>query len=559
VPAQTENELGFLFAQLTARDEDPLARERKLRLAKAIRSHSASSSERLDEFFVDALRRLEGGLDEAREKQAELRQILEKLTAPPWHPAIYLGPVATEQGPAASVMVGNGASYRVVGFADGISPDSIEVGDEVLLASEMNVVVARSNERTLRGGETASFERHASEGRAVLRSRDEELVVTLSRRLLGETLRPGDVLRWNRHGFVALEKVDGSSDSRWFITETPSESFEDIGGLGPQIARLQRQFLLHLKRPDLVRKYGNKRKGAVLLVGPPGTGKTMLARALANWLGRISPSGRARFMNVKPGSLHSSYYAQSEANYRAAFQAAREEGERDPRVPMVMFFDEIDSVGASRDHSLARLDDRILNAFMAELDGFEARGNVLVVAATNRLELLDPALERPGRLGDLIIEVPRPDRKAARDILSKHIGGSVPLADSGDSVREGLLDAAASRMFSPNGGGELAVVTFRDGRQRKLTARDLVSGAHIANVARTALERAALREADTGESGLSVEDVLTAIDEEFQKAVRVLSPANCRLYLKGLPDGVDVVRIEPVLERAPSHRYTHVA
>jgi proteasome-associated ATPase len=559
MPVNSEQELGFLFEQLAALDEDPSARDRKLQLAKAIRSHSARSGDRLDEFLVDTVGRLKRGLERARESQRELRQVLDKLTAAPWYPAIYLGPVSLDAGPAASVMLGNGSASRVVGFAQGISPDAFEVGDEVLLGSEMNVVMAKSPRRVLNGGETASFDRRTSEGRAVLRSRDEEHVVTLSAGLRAETLRPGDVVKWNRHAFVALEKIDGASESGLFVSETPSESFEDIGGLTQQIAKLQRQFLLHLERPDIARKYGNKRLGAVLLVGPPGTGKTMLARALANWLGRVSPSGRARFMNIKPGSLHSSYYAQSEANYRAAFQAAREEGARDPRVPVVMFFDEIDSIGAARDHSLMRFDDRVLNAFMAELDGFDARGNVLVVAATNRLELLDPALERPGRLGDLILEVPRPNRRAAVDILSKHIGNGVPLLDSGPGGRDELLDAAVSRVFSPNAGSELAVITLRDGRQSKLSARDLVSGAHIANIARTALERAALREWEGGEPGLSLEDVLTAVDEEFRKAARVLTPANCRHYLKGLPDGVDVVRIESTVERAPTHRYVRVA
>jgi SpoVK/Ycf46/Vps4 family AAA+-type ATPase len=392
----------------------------------------------------------------------------------------------------------------------------------------------------------------------MLRSRDDLIVVRGSPELLDNPLRPGDLVRWSRRLGFAFERIPQASGDHLFLEDSPSENFSTIGGLDQQIEEVQRTIRLHYDHADTTRKYGLRRKSSVLLVGPPGTGKTMLARAMAHWLGGLSPSGRSRFVNVKPAGLHSMWYSQSEANYREAFRVAREAGEREPGVPVVMFFDEVDAVGGSRGDWGHRVDDRVLTAFMAELDGLEDRGNVLVVAATNRRDALDPALLRAGRLGDLILEIPRPNRVAGREILAKHLSFGLPIDTSTD--REALLDLAVSRIYSPNGMGELATVTLRNGKRRGVSAADLVSGATIANIARSAVERACLREAETGESGLRSTDVLEAIDREFEVAIRGLTPRNCREYLFDLPQDVDVVQVEPRRARARrEHRVLRIA
>jgi SpoVK/Ycf46/Vps4 family AAA+-type ATPase len=185
------------------------------------------------------------------------------------------------------------------------------------------------------------------------------------------------------------------------------------------------------------------------------------------------------------------------------------------------------------------------------------------VAATNRRDALDPALVRAGRLGDCVIEVPRPNLKAARAIFAKHLPASVPYDARGvepGTVRAEILEAAVSRVYAPNADNQLATLVFRDGRQRAVTARDLVSGAMIANVARTAIERACARDLETGRPGVTLADVLAAIGAEFDAAASVLTPANCRKHLTDLPPDADVVRVDPVRRTVTrSHRYLSVA
>jgi proteasome-associated ATPase len=374
-------------------------------------------------------------------------------------------------------------------------------------------------------------------------------------------MRTGDLVRWSRQSWMAFEKVEKAGGSQLFLEETPSDTFEDIGGLDDEIDRVKQTIRLHVERPDLARRYDVQPPKSLLLVGPPGTGKTMIARALANWLGTLSATGRSRFMNIPPGGLHSMWYSQSESNYREAFRVARDASATDPAIPVVMFFDEVDAIGGARGASLMRLDDRVLNAFMTELDGLAPRGNVLVVAATNRLAALDPALVRPGRLGDLRLTIPRPRSAGARAILAKHLPAVLPYdGDEAGQAREQLLDAAIARLYAPNGGTAVATLMFRDGKRRVVEARELVNGAVLANIGRSARAAAWAREFETGAAGIRSRDVLDAVDHAIGEMSAVLTPANSRNHLADLPDDVDVVRVDVMRRKsARTHRYMRVA
>ena len=543
-----------LLARITAVGDGSPGPDERLQLVGLVRALSPEASKALDQHLLGEIGRLYGGLEHARENQAELKALLDRLTAPPWYPAIYLGHAAAGDETAAIVV--HGSARRIVRLNEGVDAGDLAAGDEVLLSHEMNVVIAKSDALIYRTGDTATFDRYTADGRLVVDSRDEEVIVAAAEGLAGGQLKSGDLLRWDRAVGMAFEVIERTRGAEYFLDEAPAETFDDIGGLDSQIDELERAVLMRLRHGALVAKYGLKPKRSVLLWGPPGTGKTMLARALANRLRALSPSGRARFMNIKPGSLHSMWYAESERNYREVFRVAREAGDRDPDIPVVIYFDEVDAIGAVRGAAVTRVDDRVLTAFMAELDGLESRGNVMVVASTNRRDVLDPGLTRPGRLGDAVIHVPPPGRKAARAILGKHLRPSVPYARNGHgpdeaATREEILDAAAARLFAPNGDSDLAVLMFRDGTQRTVKARDLVSGAVIAKIALAAIERACLREAGTGEAGVRLDDVVWAMETEMASAARVLTPANCRAYLTDLPQDVDVVSVRPVERKVP--------
>lgn len=553
-----------LLRQIRSVGPDAPSREQKLELMQQLRAQTADNPLLLDEALLGEIELLRQGVERANRHHKELQNLFQKLTAPPWHVGVFLGGgAAGNRETAACVSVGTGR--RVVNFADGIDPTTLKTGDAVLLNTEQNLVVAKSPYACLSSGETAAFDRFAGD-RIVIRARDEEFVVEVADGLRQSDLRAGDVVRWDRNLWLAFDKLERSRGTQLFLEDTPNETFAAVGGLDAQIAELQRTIGMHHAHGDTVRRYRLRRRAAVLLAGPPGTGKTLIARALANWLAELSPAGRSRFMNVKPGSLHSMWYSQSEANYREAFRVAREAGEANPDTPVVMFFDEVDALGSARGDSVARVDDRVLTAFLTELDGLESRGNVLVVCATNRRDALDPALLRPGgRLGDIVLEIPRPNRSAAREIFARHLPESIPYARNETwattvSDRDTLIEAAVTRIFAPNGHGELATLTLRDGTRRSLSPRELVSGALIANIALRAIEHACLRDVETGEVGVRLSDLLEAIDAELETAARVLTPANCRRHLETLPQDVDVVRVErsdPPARR--SYRYLRVA
>jgi len=190
----------------------------------------------------------------------------------------------------------------------------------------------------------------------------------------------------------------------------------------------------------------------------------------------------------------------------------------------------------------------VTTSFASELDGLEGRGNILVIGATNRRDALDPAIARPGRLGDLIMEIPRPGMAGAAGIFDKHLPEGIPYAGSVDDDavrRRAAIDAVASQLYAPNGMGEVVTVTFRDGTRRGLTTRDVISGANIANIARSAIERACVRDIEGGEIGVQVGDLLDAARDEIDAAVTALTPASCHLYLSGLPQDLGVVRSSP--------------
>jgi proteasome-associated ATPase len=542
--AHTEVSSEIIQERLAPLIESGLPLEDKLRHVAMLRA--AEGQEQVDRFLLHRCGQLFGGLQNAQIKQAELGELLERMAAPPYIPAIFLNMASTSSGLSALVRLGQ--ESRAVVLGPEITPDELTPGDEVLLSSKRNVIVAKSATSCFECGELATFSRFLPGGRCVVKSREEEFVVLTTAVLRAAGLSAGDEVRIERSLGIAFEKVERSRGAEFFLQETPRETFEQIGGLESQIDEIKQMFSLHCFHGEVVSRYQLHPKRSLLLYGPSGTGKTMIARALANWLAKASKTGRARFGNVAPGAIKSMWYGQSEQRIRDIFRIAREAAADEPEVPTILWFDEIDSLGSTRGESVHRVDDHVLNALMAEMSGLEERGNVVVVAATNLLSHLDSALVRGGRLGDLVLKIPRPNRKAAREIFQRHLPEAIPFACNGEgplAARQTMIDSAVSQIFASNEDSEIVHITFRDGKRRVVRASEMINGAEIAAIAQAAIERACSRDARGGASGVELSDVLAGVGAFLEKSTRVLTPSNCRNHLEDLPQDVDVVRVEP--------------
>ena len=551
------NEVCRMIEQILSAEPGALSLDERLAALARARQIETESPGAVDRLLLERITSLRETLSSVHEQHSELRDLLKHLTAPPYFPAVFLA--AADAAGVQGAIVQTENERRVVQCGQGVVPEELAPGDEVFLSNERNVVVAKSNTPSFLTGEIATYNRDAGDGRIVLRSRDEELVVLASAALRDAGVKAGDGVRFSRTAGLAFEKIAPSKGDEFFLETTPSDTFGEIGGLDREIDQIKRLMTLHLFHSSTASRYQLPRKRSILMEGPPGNGKTKVARAACNFLATLSQSGRSHFLNIKPGSLNSMWYGATEQRYRETFRIAREAAAADPDVPIVMFWDEIDAIGGNRGESAHRIDDRMLNAFMAELNGFENRGNILILAATNRIDSLDPALLRPGRLGDLVLHFPQPRGNAARAILARHMPPDIPYAQNGSttaSAREALLDQAVAQLFAHSADTELATLTLRDGKNRIVRAADLVSGAHLESIAQAALERACVREAEGGPAGVSPADMSAAISNFFVAAPRALTPRNARNYLRDLPQDVDVVRVA-LAERKVSHPHRY--
>jgi proteasome-associated ATPase len=549
-------------------NDDSVPIDEKFEYLRIMRTEHAENNPEMDRFLLHEVTRLRTGLREAQELQTqlvdaqkELEGAYKKLTAPPLYPATFLE--FHTIGGDMTALVNHANALRFVILADGFSGDNIKRGDQVLLSGDLNLLVGTVSCMQFGCGETVVFERHTDDGRLVVSRRDEEIIVNPSDGLREITLKKGDELRWSSTGQMAFEKIDNPTADHLFLEETPRETFDDIGGLDTQIEELKNLVLLDFDHPELTGLYGLSPRRGAILEGPPGTGKTMLVKALVNFLKNLSPSGTARFINIKPGELASMWYSETERKIRELFRMAAEAADAEPGIPVVVFLDEVDWIASSRGNTIQRVDDRAVGTLAVSLDGLQTRGNVLVLAATNRMDMLDPALIRPERFGDMPIRVGRPNRVAARAILSKYFREDLPYADDAamrGPARDDVIDATLARLYAPNGEADVATATFRDGAKRTIRMHQLVSGAVLAKLANDAARRACLREIETGERGIRVEDAFAAINDAIENAASLLTPRNCSQYVSGLSQDVDVVSVEQVKRKpAQVHHYLRVA
>jgi proteasome-associated ATPase len=547
-----------LMERLGAIGEGAPSLDEKLHLAETFRMGSPDGARRLDRILIGDRDRLRTGLEEARQHYHELKQLLDKMTEPPWHIGVFLCPLDRgAPGAGERVMVYHGGSRHVVSLVDGVDAASLQLGDEVFLSSELTLVLGKTPDGVPRLGETAAFDRYTADGRLVLKWRDDELVAEAAAPLQQVKLETGDRVRWDRSAWIVYEKLERASGDRWLMGEVPRGRYDQVGGQRQSLELLRAALEMKLVSPETAALYGLSGRHSALMVGPPGCGKTLMARVVCARISEITGK-QCRFSVVRPGEWLNPFVGTTEANIRDCFRALVDAGRETGLA--VLFLDEIETVGRTRGSAVGHHSDRFLGALLAELDGFSDRGGVVVLGATNRKDLCDPSL-----LDRFDVEIPvsRPDMRGAREIFEIHLPPTIPYSPNGDlaeATRSEMAQRAVSRLYGPNAGNEVCVIKFRDGKTRTVAAHELVSGRMIEQICRTARQAAFVREVRTKDRGLRIEDIDESVGDAIHRLSTLLTPRNTCSYLSDLPQDIDVVSVEPIVRRVKHvHRYLNIA
>jgi proteasome-associated ATPase len=461
-------------------------------------------------------------LEEAREQLSVLRAEVEKLTTPPNN----FGTVLQVNDDGTVDLVAGNRKLRVT------AQPSVEVkqlarGQEVLLNESFTIIDFRTFEHT---GEVVRVREKLEDGRLVVMAHaDDERVVSMADTMSDVKVRAGDFVRIDPRAGLVIERLARPEVEELVLEEVPDITYELVGGLANQIEEIRDAVELPYVHRDLFTEYGLVPPKGILLYGPPGCGKTLIAKAVANSLAKAvaertgRPDARSYFLNIKGPELLNKWVGETERQIRLIFQRAKEKS--DEGVPVIVFFDEMDSLFRTRGTGISSdVESTIVPQLLSELDGVESLKNVIVIGASNREDLIDPAILRPGRL-DVKIKINRPDPVAAREIFRIYMTTEVPLdpdelaAVENDRQRlvDDVIEATVAAMYADSEENRFLEVTYANGDREVLYFRDFASGAMIENIVRRAKKDAIKRQIAGGAIGMRRDDLLAAIKQEFRE------------------------------------------
>ncbi len=461
-------------------------------------------------------------LRDAREQIVSLKTEVDRLAQPPSGFATIL--VAYEDG-TADIMA-SGKKMRV-GVSPSIEMADLVLGREVLLNESMNIISIREYDET---GEVVVLKERIDGDRAlVVAHSDEERVIKLGKPLIDVKLRAGDTLLCDMRNGVAVEKIPRAEVEELVLEEVPNVHYEDIGGLGEQIEAIRDAVELPYLHAELFQEHKLKPPKGILLYGPPGCGKTLIAKAVANSLAQKVAEktglgeGRSFFLNIKGPQLLNKYVGETERHIRLVFQRAREKASEG--MPVIIFFDEMDSLFRTRGTGVSSdVENTIVPQLLSEIDGVESLENVIIIGASNREDMIDPAILRPGRL-DVKIKINRPDAQSAAAIFSKYLTSDLPLHEEDlaehngnrDATTADMISRAVERMYTDTDENKFLEVTYANGDKEVLYFKDFNSGAMIENVVARAKKSAIKDFLASGQRGIRVQHLLDACIDEFRE------------------------------------------